>query len=177
MELEDPILVFLLPEPLKLFFYLKIIDSHPLTLWKFSRSQVLEENPSVPPHFQGHVSFLPQAPPEWARQRWLHSAGFVRPLSSLWCSYSLSNAIRCDFLPNSNFMNILQSYSFVSWLLLAFFKETVLEERSMHKCSSLTVGVSRFCSSAPLSPGAASLSHLERKPENLQAWETWGSNI
>lgn len=34
------ILVFLLPEPLKLFF-LKIIDSHPLTLWKFSHSQVL----------------------------------------------------------------------------------------------------------------------------------------
>lgn len=41
MELEDPILVFLLPEPLKLSFFLKITDTHPLTLWKFSRSQVL----------------------------------------------------------------------------------------------------------------------------------------
>ena len=43
-------------------------------------------------------------------------------LCGLWCSYSLSNAIRCDFLSNSNFMNILQSYSFVSLLFLAFFK-------------------------------------------------------
>lgn len=41
MELEDPVLVFLLPEPLKLSFFLKIIDNHPLILWKFGCSQVL----------------------------------------------------------------------------------------------------------------------------------------
>lgn len=44
----------------------------------------------------------------------------------------------------------------------------MLEKESMRKLSSFTVAVVRSCCKCSSQPGAASLSRLERKPENLQ---------
>ena len=86
------------------------------------RKQIHHLPPSISPHFQGLVFFFQKVPPEWPRQRCLYYA-MSRAVSLQLCgALLLSNAIRCTFLPNSSFMNFLQSYSFVSQIFPVFLK-------------------------------------------------------